>query len=118
MPDIAAADLVVRGARTHNLKNIDVTLPVGKLIIITAVGGADAPEVDELAEVGDGEETGDKAPAAGPTKSDHTASIAAAIASLRKKGFARLMIDGRAVAFDDVDVASLADRSMLQVVVD
>src|SRR5690349_6416969 len=35
-----SSSLVIRGARTHNLKNVDLTLPTGQLIVFTGVSGS------------------------------------------------------------------------------
>jgi excinuclease ABC subunit A len=244
----SSSSLVVRGARTHNLKNVDVTLPTGKLIVFTGVSGSgksslafdtiyaegqrryveslsayarqflermEKPDVDRIdgicpsiairqknsvrnprstvgtvteihdymrllyARVGrtmcrqcgqeviretaevvttklmalpegtrlllgfdlpivrmensaaddGGSATDESEPlepelplADGATALDFDASAstspAALIESLRRKGFGRLLIDGAAIAFDDIDLAALRGASLLQVVVD
>src|SRR3954462_1305856 len=35
-----ASDIVIRGAREHNLRSVDVTLPRNKLICLTGVSGS------------------------------------------------------------------------------
>src|SRR5262249_5340440 len=102
-------------------------------IVETTVAGVDAPEVDELAEQPE-DTNGDVVGAdqrvrpgtdtrvavtgtpVGPYAA--VAAVSATIGALRKKGFARLLIDGRAVTIEDVDPQSLRDRTTLQVVVD
>src|SRR4029079_15084464 len=83
------------------------------------------PEVDELTEVQDGDASGGDQrtslpldPRSRAAASTGTDAITGALATLRKKGFARLLIDNRAVTIDDVDPATLRDRTLLQVVVD
>jgi excinuclease ABC subunit A len=69
----------------------------------------------------DEEETADEAEdisTAQPGLPDLVDPIAETLAVLRRKGFGRLLIEGRAVSLDDIDVATLKDAPTLQVVVD
>ena len=100
-------------------------LPVGTRILIgfdmPVVTGAPmtpAREIEEeepvLAEGG-----GDEDPAAPQLNLPGLVdSIAETIATLRRKGFGRLFVDGQTVALEDVDTALLKDRPALQVIVD
>ena len=40
LPPMAMDTIRIRGARTHNLKNIDLDLPRDKLIVITGLSGS------------------------------------------------------------------------------
>jgi excinuclease ABC subunit A len=98
-------------------------LVVGFDLPVVAVAERDITEgeVDELGEREDGSglrAQGSGSDAQGSGLKAQAAAVSAAVDSLRRKGFGRLLIDGRAVAFDEVVPAAAGDRSMLNVVVD
>jgi excinuclease ABC subunit A len=89
-------------------------------VVETTVPTATVEDVDELSEQAEDLlpiEAEAPAAATAPTGAG-AAAVAAAVESLRRKGFARLLIDDRAVAFDDVDVTAVGNSSILRVVVD
>src|SRR5689334_5054029 len=104
--EVVARQLADLPAGTRLLIGFD--LPVVEAAATPAP--VDVPEVDELAEVSDA--NGDAIDlSAAPPASDQPkiGAVRATIDALRKKGFARLLVDDRAVSFDDVDPAALPD---------
>src|SRR5262249_32618142 len=124
--EVVARQLGELGAGTRLILGFD--LPI---VDAAPLQAENVPEVDELSEAA--EEDSDKTlllglPAEPREPAPHSndknrqaaklAAIAETIEGLRKKGFGRLLIDGRAVPFDEVDPKTLVGRSSLQVVVD
>jgi excinuclease ABC subunit A len=127
--EIVARQLIELGSGTRLLLGFDLPLVDP---FVTANG--ETAEIDELREQVD-EGAGEPSLLADPGEpvqarqatpgsraatggAEGTAVVAAAIENLRRKGFGRLLIDQRAVAFDDIERALVAGRSTLQVVVD
>src|SRR5262245_28063201 len=119
--EVVARQLGELGPGTRLILGFD--LPIVEAVPLQA---ENVPEVDELSETVDEESDqlplrSEGAPAAAVEKGRQQSKVAAiveTIETLRKKGFGRLLIDGRALPFDDIDPKTLAGRSTLQVVVD
>jgi excinuclease ABC subunit A len=115
--EVVAAQLGALVAGTRLLIGFD-------LPIVAATATPDTGEVvDEVIEQLDDEDAGSNGSSGangsrGSESGAGRAAIEAALDVLKRKGFGRLLVDGRAVSFDEVDAAALADRQLLQVVVD
>jgi excinuclease ABC subunit A len=109
--EVVASQLSEAGAGTRLVLGFD--LPLIESAPLAVAGGAQ--EVDELSEGGDGHESDDAAAIAAAAG---TTAAASTIDSLRRKGFGRLLVNGRALSFDDVNLKALSGKAILQVVVD
>ena len=85
-------------------------LLIGYEIPVVALLPADA----DTGEEGDTDSEGKNGPVAAPGLD----AIVETVNALRRRGFGRLLVEGQAVAFDDIDLSALSGRSTLEVVVD
>jgi excinuclease ABC subunit A len=109
--EVVATQLAQLGAGTRLVLGFD--LPVIEPAPLASSGPTQ--EVDELSEGSGDRDPDETATAASPADAS---AVASTLDALRRKGFGRLLVGGRAVSLDDVDPTALAGRSVVQVVVD
>jgi len=108
--EVVASQLLDLSTGTRLVVGFDLPL------VDAGLSSAAGQDVDELSEQGDDSES-DRAPVATASGSS-AAVVVGAIETLRRRGFGRLLVDGRAQSFDDVDAKALVKSPVLQVVVD
>jgi excinuclease ABC subunit A len=86
--------------------------------VVTAPPLTRAQEPDDVDEEATAAEEGTTDRIPQPDLPDLVDPVAETLAALRRKGFGRLYLDGRAVTLEDVDPAALKGRGTLQVIVD
>jgi excinuclease ABC subunit A len=89
-------------------------LPEGSRLLI----GFEIPVVAISASTPSSEEIGDDDSEELEQVKNGVDGVGETINGLRRRGFGRLLVDGKAVTFEDIDLASLANRTTLEVVVD
>jgi excinuclease ABC subunit A len=113
--EVVAARLAELPAGTRLLIGFD--LPVLEAVATSADTADVVDEVQEQPEESENAGT-PVATSKAASRAAAAGAVVATIDALKRKGFGRLLVDGRAVSFDEVNPATLADRQMLQVVVD
>jgi excinuclease ABC subunit A len=109
-PDVVAARLAALPSETRLLIGFDMP------VVTAAPMASKEPEPEEDESAGDPVEEETAHPQ--PDLPDLVDPVAETLAVLRRKGFGRLYVDGRAVSLEAVDTAALQDRPTLQVIVD
>ena len=113
--EVVAARLAALAAGTRILIGFDVAvMPASP----ASAEPADAEEEIADRAPSDAADSTGSPNAANGNGTGRTAAVVATLDALRKKGFGRILVDGRAASFDDVDAALLAGRPELHVIVD